>query len=174
MGICGSSEEEVDAQVKAGHGPRGGRGGEGKWRWAPALGKHVEAYAEAPKRPDVPMVKLHVSAAVPDQGRFDDSFDSAILSREYADSSEDYLGAGSYATVFRCRSIAGDDKGSVYAVKVVDEEDLAAREGEVGVEGLITEIAILKLMRHKNIISMRAFFRNGHALHPHTVGLVCT
>ena len=63
---------------------------------------------------------------------------------------QEKLGAGNYATVFK--AIKRDNK-EIYAIKVVEQSSLS----KTAVDNIITEIALLKRLKHPNIIDMMDF-----------------
>ncbi|XP_033339551.2 unc-51 like kinase 3 homolog Aduk isoform X1 [Megalopta genalis] len=67
------------------------------------------------------------------------------------------LGSGSYATVYK--AIKKDGCRDVVAIKCVDKSSLS----KSAVDNLVTEINLLKILKHEHIVEMRDFFwDDGH------------
>ncbi|XP_071873252.1 unc-51 like kinase 3 homolog Aduk isoform X2 [Bombus fervidus] len=62
------------------------------------------------------------------------------------------IGAGSYATVYK--AFKKDGCREVVAIKCVDKSSLS----KSAIDNIVTEIYLLKILRHENIVEMRDFF----------------
>ncbi|XP_043527661.1 serine/threonine-protein kinase ULK3 isoform X1 [Frieseomelitta varia] len=62
------------------------------------------------------------------------------------------IGSGSYATVYK--AFKKDGRREVVAIKLVDKSSLS----KSAVDNIVTEIYLLKILRHENIVEMRDFF----------------
>ena len=66
---------------------------------------------------------------------------------------EEQLGAGSYGTVYKAKSISGQSRTNVYAIKCIHRKSLTKTSQDL----LINEIKLLKQIKHENIVEMYDF-----------------
>lgn len=62
------------------------------------------------------------------------------------------IGSGSYATVYK--AFKKDGCREIVAIKRVDKSSLS----KSAIDNIVTEIYLLKILRHENIVEMRDFF----------------
>lgn len=103
-------------------------------------------YAESPEERDRWIEALETASKV----RYIEDYYDVYL--------RDVIGRGAFATVYRGRH---KESGSLVAVKVINKANLRGHERPI----MMSEVAILKVARHPNIVSLREVFDTQDALY---------